>query len=175
MNQRQSGMTVLELLITLLLAALVFGLALPEFIQMVANSRIRSELDALFHAVHLARKESIMRRSVVTLCPSADFVSCSEHWGNGWILFNNRDGDQPAVRDVDEPLLLVHRTHPSVKLAVNRQSFTLRATQKRATNGTVIVCDLAARVPPRALVVSYTGRPRVARLDRRGNPYVCPD
>ena len=48
-------------------------------------------------------------------------------------------------------------------------------TQLRATNGTFVVCDEAGRVPPRALVVSYTGRPRVAMETPRGEPYSCPD
>mgnify|MGYP000659294372 CR=1 FL=1 len=55
------------------------------------------------------------------------------------------------------------------------EGFTLRATVKRATNGTFVVCDRAERAAPVALVVSYTGRPRTADADRRGNPYACAD
>ena len=51
----------------------------------------------------------------------------------------------------------------------------IRATQKRATNGTLVVCDRAARASPVALVVSYTGRPRAAEKDPRGRPYSCAD
>ena len=43
------------------------------------------------------------------------------------------------------------------------------------TNGTLIFCDRAGRARPRALVISYTGRPRVAYEDTRGRPYRCPD
>ena len=57
----------------------------------------------------------------------------------------------------------------------NRRGFTLRATQKRATNGTIVVCDRAGRARPKALVISYTGRPRVAFETTRGEPYVCAD
>jgi hypothetical protein len=45
----------------------------------------------------------------------------------------------------------------------------------RATNGTFVVCDAAGRVPAKALVISYTGRPRVASKTTRGNPYECPE
>ena len=62
-----------------------------------------------------------------------------------------------------------------VQITANRRGFTLRATVKRATNGTFVVCDRADRATPTALVVSYTGRPRVTRQTLRGNPYACAD
>ena len=90
-------------------------------------------------------------------------------------MFNNRDRDSPPQRDSDEPLLQAHIVDDSVMITANRSTFTLRATQKRATNGTLVICDRAARVTPRALVVSYTGRPRVALETTGGEPYVCAD
>ena len=42
-------------------------------------------------------------------------------------------------------------------------------------NGTFIFCDRARRAETRALIISYTGQPRVTRKDRRGNPYQCPE
>ena len=65
------------------------------------------EVDAIFHAVHLARKESIVRRRAVTLCPSVDSENCTAgfDWSDGWIMFANLDRDAPAMRDAGEPLL----------------------------------------------------------------------
>ena len=90
-------------------------------------------------------------------------------------MFNNRDRDQPPQLDPGEPVLQVHTVGENVRITANRRGFTLRATQKRATNGTIVVCDSAGRVRPRALVVSYTGRPRVALENPRGEPYQCAD
>jgi type IV fimbrial biogenesis protein FimT len=172
---RKCGFTLYELLLTLSLMAIIGGLAVPSFAKMMANARLRTEINALFHAIHLARKESIMRRSVVSVCPSLDGASClpGRDWSDGWIMFNNRDRDDPPVVDPGEPLLQVHRTGGNVSISANRRGFTLRATELRATNGTIVVCDPAGRVTPRALVVSYTGRPRVAESDSRGDAYSC--
>jgi type IV fimbrial biogenesis protein FimT len=177
MASRTRGFTVYELLITLLIIAVLAGIGLPQFGQTTARSRISVEINALFHAVHLARKESIMRRQVVSICPSGDGVRCSpgRDWSQGWIMFNNRDRDEPPRIDDGEPVLQVHRASDRVRITANRRGFTLRATQKRATNGTIVVCDRAGRVAPKALVVSYTGRPRVAFETTDGEPYVCAD
>ena len=177
MCKRGHGLTLFELLITLSLIALLAGIAIPSFEKMIANGRIRTEIDALFHAVHLARKESILRRKVVSICPSNDGRQCSasSDWSDGWLMFENRDRDDPPRIDSGELLLQTRQISAPVRISANRRGFTLRATEKRATNGTLVVCDRKNRVTPRALVVSYTGRPRVALRRRNGDAYACID
>lgn len=177
MRRNSRGFSLYELVLTLTLMGLLVGLGLPSFAGIAARSRIHAEINALFHAVHVARKESIMRRQVVSICPSPDGRRCDpgRDWSQGWIMFNDRDRDSPPQRDPGESLLQSHIVDDSVMITANRGTFTLRATQKRATNGTLVVCDRAGRVTPRALVVSYTGRPRVATETPRGEPYRCAD
>lgn len=172
-----AGYSLYELLITLGLAALVLTLGLPSFGKLVADKRLRAETDALFHAIHLARKSSIVRRRVVSICPSNDGESCNQgyDWSSGWIVFANVDRDDPPQVDDNEPVLSQHRVEDTVQILANRRGFTLRSTHLRATNGTLVVCDRTGRAASRALVVSYTGRPRVTRTDRSGEPYSCPD
>lgn len=88
-------------------------------------------------------------------------------------MFANIDRDDPPAVDPGEPILKRHVVGDTVRIHANRRGFTLRATELRATNGTLIFCDREERVEPRALVVSYTGRPRVTREDSRGRPYAC--
>ena len=85
MRQRKRGFTLLELIITTVLIAVLTAIAIPSYSASIARQRQRVEIDALFHALHLARKESIMRRKVVSLCPSLDGNSCtpSRDWSSG--------------------------------------------------------------------------------------------
>ncbi len=176
-RQKAGGFSLYELIITIGVVALVMSLGVPSFGRMLANHRLKVEVDALFHAVHLARKESVVRRRAVTLCPSSDGQDCVPgfDWSDGWILFVNLDRDAPATRDAGEPLLQRFSVSSHNQVTANRRSFSFRTTALRATNGTFILCDKARRAAPRALIVSYTGRPRVSRIDRSGNPYTCPD
>jgi type IV fimbrial biogenesis protein FimT len=142
---------------------------------MTARQRQRVEIDALFHAIHLARKESITRRKVVSICPSRDGMSCAPatDWSSGWLMFENRDRDSPPRIDAGEPILQQHKVSRNIIIQANRRGFTLRATFLRATNGTFIVCDSQDRIPAKGLVISYTGRPRVALKKTSGEPYFC--
>lgn len=173
----QHGYSLFELLMTLALAVVILTVGLPSFGRLAADSRLRAEIDPLFHGIHLARKESILRREFATLCPSRDGRTCSPDadWSAGWILFVNADRDDPPRRDANEPILKAHAGDLRVRIDANRRSFTLRAIGRRATNGTLTFCDRAGRIPARALVVSYTGRPRVALADTRGRSYRCDD
>jgi type IV fimbrial biogenesis protein FimT len=177
MRRDQGGFTLYELLLTLALVSILVSLSVPAFSKMLARSRQVTELNGLFHAIHLARKESIRRRQVMTVCASSDGQSClaDQDWSSGWILFNNADRDSPPQVDPAESVMLSHRVDESIRIVANRRAFTLRATYRRATNGTVVVCDRQERVPPRALVISYTGRPRVAAERPDGTPYSCAD
>lgn len=177
MPAHRRGFTLYELLLTLALGAVLVSVGLPAFGSLLARSRQVIEINSLFHALHLARKESIVHRHVVTLCPSADGRSClpGTDWSGGWIMFRNEDGDSPPQVDDGESVILRHTVAGSVRIAANRQSFTLRATFRRATNGTFVVCDTAGRIRPKGLVVSYTGRPRVAVERPDGTPYRCAD
>lgn len=177
MPRLAQGYTLYELIITTAVVATVLLLGVPSFSGMIAEQRLRTEVDALFHAVHLARQESIVRRRPVTLCPSAGDGDCTQgtNWSAGWIMFVNLDHDFPAKADAGEPVLQQHQVSQNNQVTANRKSFSFRSTEQRATNGTFIFCDKAGRAETRALVVSYTGRPRVTRRDTDGEPYTCPD
>lgn len=90
-------------------------------------------------------------------------------------MFENTDRDSPPRVDPGEPILVSHTTHQQFHITANRKGFTFRATFLRATNGTIVVCDRENRISPKALVISYTGRPRVARHSPNGELYSCAD
>ena len=176
MPRPNGGYSLYELLMSLGLLAIVLGLGVPSLSYFVADKRLRAQADALFHTVHLARQQSITSRRVITLCPSVDGENCdSEHrWAAGWILFANRPGSDEGRRDADEPVVWRHAgSGAPLTIRSNRATYSFRSTERRATNGTITLCDPEDRAPARAVVVSYTGRPRVAYRDSRGRPYRC--
>jgi type IV fimbrial biogenesis protein FimT len=177
MRGGNGGFTLYEMIVTMMLVAILVTLALPSFAGSLARSRQTTEINALFHAFHVARKTSITRREVIALCPSEDGRTCkaSNDCSAGWLVFNNADSDSPPQIDPDEIILASHPVEDSLRITANRDVFVLRATHKRATNGTFVACDRAGRIPAKALIISYTGRPRVATERPDGTPFQCAD
>lgn len=177
MKPVSAGYSLYELLVTLAIAATVIGVGMPGVADLLARHRQHVELNALFHALYAARKQSIAARRVVSLCPSPDGRQCQPgyDWSAGWIQFVNSDRDSPPRVDAGEEVLARHTVDATIRLTANRHGFTSRGTWQRATNGTFVACDRAGRVPPRALVVSFTGRPRAAGNRPDGAPYRCAD
>lgn len=101
----QRGFTLIELMVTLTILAVLAGLAAPSFRQAVANNRLKSHISTLQSSLMVARNEAINRKSRVVVCKSADQASCttSGHWQQGWIVFIDADDD--ATVDAGETVL----------------------------------------------------------------------
>ncbi len=88
-----SGLTVYEMLVALAIAAVLIGFAIPSFRTYVQNTRVTSVTNDFVAALNVARTEGITRQEDVVLCASTNLASCGGTFGNGWIVFNDCNGD----------------------------------------------------------------------------------
>ena len=102
---RQRGFTILELMFTIAVLAVMASLAVPSFLETIRANRIVTDNNELIAALVLARSEAIKRGQRVTVCPSADQASCAGGggWEQGWIVFVDPAG--VGVVDAGEPVL----------------------------------------------------------------------
>ncbi len=172
---RCDGLTVLELLLVLGIVAILALVVVPGLGRFVADLRMTTSVNAFVHAVHLARQEANKRGATATLCKSSGGLQCdaAAEWADGWLVFVNQDQDDPPYVDADEPILHVNSGFANGSISANRNSFALRAFGKRSTNGTLVFCSHAADAVPRAVIVSYTGKPRISARTASGAPLRC--
>ncbi len=169
------GYSLYELLVTLSVATILIVIGAPPLGNLIARNRVTAEINALHHALHLGRQEAIKRRLNLVLCQSDNGSHCtgSGNWGRGWMLFVDNDDDGRA--DPGERVVRRHQPAAAVNIITNRKRYTLRGVRRRNTNGTFLLCDGAARVRSRALIVSYTGRPRSAPGHDAPASLACPE
>ena len=173
---RWAGYSLIELLVTLMLAAILLVLGVPGLRELALDARRTADVNAFVSAVQLARSESAKRAQAVVLCPTADGSTCAragQPFDSGWMVFVDADGDNPPRRDGDEELLLHYPPVMEGSIRSNRASFVFRPHYRRSTNGTVVFCDLRGPPAARAVIVSYTGRPRVASTTAAGTSLAC--
>jgi type IV fimbrial biogenesis protein FimT len=98
-----SGFTLVEMLMTMAIAAIVMALAVPSFRYVTNSNRIAGEINGLLGDLQLARAEAIKEGRNVTVCVSANGTSCtiSTSWQSGWIVFSDpANTGVPAVGSV---------------------------------------------------------------------------
>jgi type IV fimbrial biogenesis protein FimT len=173
--RRSAGFTLWELIWTLLVAGVLLGLAVPSLRTVTLDARRIADVNGFVVAVQLARSEAAKRGRPVVLCQTFDRSRCglSERYEAGWIVFVNEDDVSPPQRSPEEALLWVHQPRIEGTILGNREVFEFRPFRTRSTNGTLTFCDARGPEAARAVIVSYTGRPRVAAVDPRGAPLQC--
>jgi type IV fimbrial biogenesis protein FimT len=79
-QERARGFTIIELLITVALLAVLITLAAPSFREYTASQRVKTASFDLFSSLMLARSEAIKRNTNIAVTPA------SGGWQNGWTV-----------------------------------------------------------------------------------------
>ena len=109
----QSGITVVELMFALAIAAILFGFATSSVSAAVNAARTSSGFSSLLASLTRARSIAANAGVEVVLCPSSDGTACSDeyHWEHGWIAFQATHGR--SDRESDDPILLQQGALPT--------------------------------------------------------------
>jgi type IV fimbrial biogenesis protein FimT len=190
--RRHRGFTIIELMATLAVGAILVVLAVPSFTQMIQNNRLTTQINEFVSALQLARSEAVKRNENVVLCatddPNAAPLDCTAgaDWETGWIIFADADDDGVPSATADQC-----NAGADCILAVNSgvasTSNTLRGDPAAVADsiaylpsgvsdaaGTFILCDERGAAHAKAVVVSNTGRPRSSEKKADGTALTCP-
>jgi type IV fimbrial biogenesis protein FimT len=90
----ERGLTLIELMISVAVLAILLGIAVPSFTNATLGSRLSSHASKLVAGAALARSEAIKRNAVVAMCASADGATCASSggWQQGWIVIHPGSG-----------------------------------------------------------------------------------
>jgi type IV fimbrial biogenesis protein FimT len=189
MKTRQIGFTMIELMFTLVVAATLLAIGIPNFRDFIRNSRLAGAANDLLADVALARTEAIKRRTWLGFCSSADpldaepeCVDPDDDVLTGWIVWvddadplvaSGDDGD--AVRQDTEEVLRRYAIRESITTfpVGNRLSIGSSGFVRPGIAGTLtmlLLCDergtaitTGGNSAARGIRVSQTGRALVTR------------
>lgn len=155
------GLTLIELLVTLAILAILMTIALPSFRDFFSTNRVAAATSDFVTSLNLARSEAIRRGVQVTLLST----NGNGDWGGGWTMFVDTNRDE--VLDAGEERLRVANalTVPTTLYGnANFTSFIAFLPSGRITNvagGTFVACHNDVAGGAKSITVSGTGRARI--------------
>jgi len=167
----QTGFTLLELMITMAIAAILLTVAVPSFQTTISNNRLATQTNSLVTDINIARSEAAKRGTGVVLCsssnpnaPTPTCVGAGNAWTGGWLVFV--DADSSGAFNAGDPLIKVGQAiggTATILTANTLNTFTYNGdgTSSIAVNADFSICDDRGEPFGRQVQIRPTGRPRL--------------
>jgi len=157
----QRGFTLVELMIVVVIAAILLGIAVPGARDVLIRNRMTAKLNEMVGAVQAARSEAVKNNQNVVLCRSADGTDCDgAGWEDGWIVW--LDGDADGTVDADEVLLEGGPADQFTFGGLAVASVTFRPDGTPSSTGTLRLC-YGSQLEGE-LTLDVTGRPSSKKI-----------
>lgn len=185
--KKQTGFTLIELVITMAVFGIVLATALPSLDSFVASNRRSANINIFVGSLNLSRSEAVKRNTPVSICTSNNGTACNNalSWEDGWLVFVDFDGDGVVdAGDGDEIIRvfakLNKRSAPTKDVIITEidtaspglKKITYQSRGGVDNQATFVRCaDLGNTVKndaqARAVIVSVTGRVRLSKRNKQ--------
>lgn len=140
LHMTRSGFTLIELMVTIAVLAIIVSIAAPGISTQLANQRVKSTAATLANALKEAKVESVIRRQEITLSYANDSTK------GGTITIEN-GGSNPLTTYSYDAKTTIKSTDDEIKFQPN----------KTVTEMQLTICDNANSVSPQQILVSAIG------------------
>ncbi len=166
LSQRNYGFTVLDLLIALTIASLLFGIALPSYRAVVSRVHVSAVRSTLTTTLFDSLRDSTIRGQEVVVCPAVQgHCTDGQDWSVGWFAFVDLNGDRS--HSANEPILREQRPldrDVHLRSTAGRPRIVYQPNGSNAgSNVTFTLCDRRGPSEALSLILANNGRLRSQR------------
>ncbi len=153
-SRQVTGFTLIELMVTVAVAAILAVLAAPSFREYLLNQRVKNASYDLISALTLARSEAITRNCDVTVAQSGG------NWTDGWVVSTDAASCGASIqlftREAFNNGLSIDASGSLAAVSYGRSGRTVTP----ATVFTMGPVTALGGVPPRYVTICLSGVPR---------------
>jgi type IV fimbrial biogenesis protein FimT len=185
-GRRHDGITLIEMMIVLAVAAILAAVGVPQLYEYVVRNRIEAAANEFVTALNLARSEAIRRGETITVRQKPGGVKAVD-WSEGWWIYADVNGDgllnngDEVIRETsrfDKPMTLfsARNSSPAIFFAADGQTISSGGIKGADAvyvfvfcyEGKIIKKDLGGTIWPRswAVTANKLGRIRLTTPDR---------
>jgi type IV fimbrial biogenesis protein FimT len=157
---RQTGFTLVELLVTMSIVVILLTVGVSGLTTMVKRNTRAAEVNSMLGHLNFARAQAVMRARDITVCPvdtsdvAAGCVANTKAWADGYAVIEAGSGE----------VLRVETATGRLDVVSTRNAFTFEddGTLTTPVGGNISFCDADGDgVDPRRIVISGMGRTRL--------------
>lgn len=94
------GFTLVELMVTIAIAALLLSIGVPSFTAMYEATRSANEIQKINDLFAFARNQAVNYGATVTVCPYA-VPPCGNDWSKGFSVYIEKNGSKKVLKVID--------------------------------------------------------------------------
>lgn len=166
---REKGFSLIELMVTLGVAAIVLSVGVPSFRSIIMDNRLVTQANQFVGSVNLARSAAVQYQRNATVCASANYdaavPTCTAitDWSNGWIVWVDKNRD--AATDANEILSVFGPlSNASTFSSIGTAGFTYNSRGFSVVGGDdLTLCDSRTAETGRLIRVNAVGRINISR------------
>lgn len=165
MPASRQGFTLIELIVTIAVLAVLVTLAVPSFTSVINNNRLAANANELVASLQLARTEAVRRNTRVTVCRTTDGATCAGAgaW-SGWLTVVANGGEMLRANTVKAPVQI---TSPAASITFSADGLARVAGGGLAAN-VFTVCIPTAQPAANIRDVGLASGSRIITLSRSG-------
>lgn len=147
--RQERGFTLVELVITVAIIAIVMAYAVPAYSRFVAQNKVQSFAYALAADLNNARSEAIRRGQAVEVCAASDttVASCTgavaSNWSKSWITV------------ASGAVIRVHQAEAGTVASTTLSSVRFGASGRSSNPGNIVFQDAAAATSASVSIAAY--------------------
>ena len=159
-----AGFTVVELMVTLAIAAVLFGFAIPAFDDLMNQRRATTRINQFVLAVNYARSEAAKLGGIVSI-QSSDASDNGNEWGVGYCVVAGNPGNCNTPLQVFDALNGLTLDGTGALDAAATFSFNSRGLLVGGVGGELQLCSTdITEDPGRSIFLNTIGRASISEL-----------